>query len=128
MHLGLFVNNSDETEHHFKKNLKKYEKDILNVFGNGSLNNKYDLYEMNKEPVLNQRKFNAVKHLSKLNSMKYFILEKIYSQDKKIIYSDKLLIEAIKIYSQLFPLYCFAVSSNPLTKLKNYEENFGILT
>ncbi|OGU55908.1 MAG: hypothetical protein A2V66_18355 [Ignavibacteria bacterium RBG_13_36_8] len=125
--IGLFINNTNGPNLFFKKNLNMYRKQIIDVCKKYKINNKYSLYELKKEaePVL--KKFEADKHLPKLENINYILFQKIKDPSWDKISSDKLVIEFIKMISNLYPLYCFAIATDPLKELKKYEENFGTI-
>jgi uncharacterized protein (TIGR02453 family) len=123
---GVFLNNSSGEELFFKKSLDEYETEIMTVFRKYNLNGKLNLYEFEKEPELITFRFNAEKNFKELIDTKYILLEKEFKKNEKIIYSSDFLTEVIKIYSNLYPLYCFAISSNPLSLLEEFEDKLGV--
>lgn len=124
---GMFLNNTKEENLFFKQNLLKYEKEIGNVFSHYKLNDQYSLTEMKKEMVLMRKKFNFSKDGKLLDSMKYILLEKaMLPKEKKIIASPNFINDIIKTFSRLYPLYCFAISDQPLKLLSKFEEQMGI--
>lgn len=124
--IGLFINNSKGEEFFFKENFNKYEKIITKIFKENNLNKNYDLYRLNKEPELVINKFDAEKDLKILPQLKYVLLQKVLPPDYKILFSDELLVESVKIFSGLYPLYIFATSPDPLKELEHFKDNFGI--
>lgn len=122
---GIFLNNSGEEDLYFNQNLKRFKKQIIQVFKDYKLNNKFRLMELKREPTLVKEKFNAQKDFDILENTKYLLLEKSYLKDEKIIYSVNLVTELIKIFSVLYPVYCFAISPQPMKLLKFFEENLG---
>lgn len=124
---GMFLNNSKEENLFFKKNLEKYEKEIAKVFAGYKLNNQFSLTEMKKEMVLVRKKFDFSKDGILLQKMKYILLEKpILTNEKKIIASPNFINDIIKTFSRLYPLYCFAISEQPLKLLAKFEEHMGV--
>lgn len=124
--IGIFLNNSDEDQLYFNKNFSKYKNEIVKVFDEYKLNNKFSFYTMDKKPVPSIKKFNAEKHIDKLGKSKYILLQKV-NPPKSKIFSDNLLPYSVQIFSSLYPLLCFAYSSNPMKELDRYRENFGIM-
>ncbi len=124
--IGLFINNSKGEEFFFEENFNKHKKLISNLFEENNLNKKYDLYELNKEPKLLIKKFDAKKDLESLPKLKYAMLQKVRPPSYKTLFSDELLIDSVKIFSSLYPLYIFATSPDPLIELERFEDNFGI--
>jgi len=47
-------------------------------------------------------------------------------KEKKIISSPNFINDIIKTFSRLYPLYCFAISEQPLKLLAKFEEQMGI--
>lgn len=123
---GIFLNNENGQNLFFKENLKIFSKEIKDIFARYELNNFYDLMELKKNTTLIKKKFNAEKHFDFLLQSKYILLEKNLSLNNKLCYSDKLIIELIKKFSRLYPLYCFAISPEPLKLLNDFEENLGV--
>ncbi|MDP1993857.1 MAG: DUF2461 family protein [Ignavibacteria bacterium] len=124
---GMFLNNSKEENLFFKKNLEKYEKEIAKVFTDYKLNNQLSLTEMKKEMVLVRKKFDFSKDGILLQKMKYILLEKpILTKEKKIIASPNFINDIIKTFSRLYPLYCFAISEQPLNLIAKFEEHMGV--
>lgn len=123
---GIFLNNENGQNLFFKENLKIFSKEIKEIFTKYELNNFYNLMELKKNPTLVKKKFNAEKHFDFLLQRKYMLLEKNLSSNNKLCYSDKLIIELIKKFSRLYPLYCFGISPEPLKLLNDFEENLGI--
>ncbi|MDP3149578.1 MAG: DUF2461 family protein [Ignavibacteria bacterium] len=124
---GMFLNNSKEENLFLKKNLVAYEKEIDKVFSTYGLNNQYSLTEMKKEMVLVRKKFDFSKDGDLLQKMKYILIEKpILLREKKIIASPNFINDIIKTFSRLYPLYCFAISDQPLKLLAKFEEQMGV--
>ena len=123
---GLFINNSDDQNNFFfKKNIKRYRKEFLKLLDNYGINNKYELLELGKDSREIEKKFNANKHLDILVELKMAILQKSLKQQDKKIYSPNFVLEAIKTFSNLYPVYCFSVSPQPLKLIEDFEEQFG---
>lgn len=123
---GLFLNNSAGDELYLNKNLIKYRKEIISICKKFKINNKFTFYELHKIPELVTPAFNAAKNFDALLSMKYILLEKEISLNKKLVCSPDFLTEAIKTFSNLYPLYCFTISSNPLKLIDEFEERMGV--
>ncbi|MFA6980695.1 MAG: DUF2461 family protein [Ignavibacteriaceae bacterium] len=124
---GMFLNNSKEENLFFKKNIEKYEKEMAKVFSDYKLNNQLSLTEMKKEMVLVRKKFDFSKEGQLLQKMKYILLEKtMVPKEKKIISSPNFINDIIKTFSRLYPLYCFAISEQPLKLLAKFEEHMGV--
>jgi uncharacterized protein (TIGR02453 family) len=123
---GLFINNSDDQKNFFfNKNINKYKKEFLKLLDDFSINNNYQLYELSKESQLIEKKFSGNKHLDKLIELKMVLFQKSLNPDNKKIYSPNFILEAIKTFSQLYPLYCFSVSPQPLKLIEDFEDHFG---
>ncbi len=123
---GIFINNSKGDELYFPQNLRRFKKEIIDTFDKFKINGKFSLYELHKEPEFILDKFNAKKNFGIIDEMKYILLEKSYSVKNKIIFTADFLTEAIKVFSNLYPLYCFAISPNPLKLIHEFEERMGI--
>jgi uncharacterized protein (TIGR02453 family) len=125
---GLFLNNTDGEDLHFKKNLNEYGSEIQELFTKYKLEGKFNLHSIDKKPELVINKFKAERDLDKLRTIKHILLETEMGIEKKELYTSNLLTSVIKIYSQLYPLYCFALSTDPLKLLESFEENMGVIT
>jgi uncharacterized protein (TIGR02453 family) len=125
---GLFLNNTEGEGLHFKNNLKEYEPEIKKIFSDYKLNGKFSLMQImsvKNSPPLVKTKFNADKDYDKLAGIKMILLESGFTNEDKRTFSLNLLSHLIKIYSRLYPLYCFAVSPDPLLMLEQFEDNMG---
>ena len=122
--IGLYINNIDPDNIYFNKNITKYEKEIMQIFGDYKLNNRYDLYALAKEPEKIKPRFNAQKNFQKLLPIKNILFQKVNSPAKSKVFSVNFLIEAIKIFTQLYPLYAFSITPDPLKELDKFKENF----
>ncbi len=121
---GLFVNNSKGENLFFNKNISKYKNEIKSTFKTKLLNDKYSLHTLDeKEPKEIKKKFNADKDFHFIENLKMLLFQKSIS--KKIVCTDKIIFEMIKIISELYPLYCFCISPNPLKEIEKYENEFG---
>ncbi len=128
--LGLFINNSlseAEQDFFFYKNFDLYKKELINICEKFGINNKFELYEFVKDSKLLTDSFNAGIHLDQLKNLKMFLLQKSLSIDDPRIYSSDFLIEAIKTFSILYPIYCFSISPDPLKLIEDFENNFGMI-
>jgi len=77
--------------------------------------------------VLVRKKFDFSKDGILLQKMKYILLEKpILTKEKKIIASPNFINDIIKTFSRLYPLYCFAISEQPLNLIAKFEEHMGV--
>lgn len=122
--IGLFINKTKGENLFFRDNLKKYSDKIIETFSQNSIDNKYSLYSLDdKEPKLIKKKFNAKNDSYLLENLKMLLLQKPVS--RKIISSDKIILEMIKIINELYPIYCFCISPNPLKELERFENEFG---
>jgi uncharacterized protein (TIGR02453 family) len=125
---GLFLNNTEGEELYFKRNLNEYRNEIVNLFSSYRINGKFSLHSINKKPELIINRFDADKNFDKLYLVKHVLLETELGSEKKQIYSAEILTKIIKTYSCLYPLYCFAISPDPLKLLEAFEENMGVVT
>lgn len=124
---GLFINNSPETENfYFTQNLKKYRKQFTEISRNFGVDNCFELYELKKEFELICSSFCAKDHIDLLPNYKMLLLQKSISYKDPMICKPEITIELVRIFSILYPVYCFAVSPHPLKLINEFEENFGI--
>ena len=124
---GLFINNALGKELYFNKNLPGHKEELVETFKRFELNNRFDFYKMEKEPELISKGFDIENEFNRMARTKYFLLQKELSNDSEIVYSSELLLEIIKTFSQLFTIYCFSISHNPLHLIDSFEEQIGVL-
>ncbi|MCX6151618.1 MAG: DUF2461 family protein [Ignavibacteriales bacterium] len=123
---GLFINNGkDDKNFYFKRNLVKYSEEFLTLLVKYNLNNKFELHELNKESKLLEKKFDGDKHLEICKDLKMILIQKSLKITDKKIFSPGFIIEAIKTFSMLYPIYCFSISPQPLKLIEEFEEQFG---
>jgi uncharacterized protein (TIGR02453 family) len=125
---GLFINNTEGEELYFKRNLVEYRPEIIKIFSSYKINGKFSLHSMHKKPELIINRFDANKSFEKFSLVKHVLLEMEIESESKQIYSAEILPKIIKTYSRLYPLYCFAVSPDPLKLLEAFEDNMGVVT
>lgn len=124
---GLFLNNTNEENLFFKQNLERHGKELEKVFEIYKLNNQFSLTELKKDMTLLRKKFNYTKDGTLLNSIKWILLEKeMIPKEKKILASPNFVNDVIKTFSRLYPLYCFAISPQPMKLIAQFEEHMGI--
>lgn len=123
---GLFINNSRGENLFFKENLAKNKNNLLTIFNEYELNDKFSLLNIEKEMTMIVKKFNIHKHFVQLEINKWFVLEKSFPISNKICSSSKILTETIKAFSRLYPLYCFAISPVPIQLIEEFEDKMGI--
>lgn len=125
--LGIFLNKSDDENLYFSQNFNSYKNEIREIFKEYKLNNKFSLHHMDsKEPTEVLKSFNAEKHLSILADYKYILLQ-LNKFDKKQVATDNLLPLCVKVFSNLYPLLCFAYFPDPLKEIEKFKESFGII-
>jgi uncharacterized protein (TIGR02453 family) len=123
--IGMFLNNTNGDGLHFKENFQNHKKEIREVFKQYELDNKYSLYKLQKEPVRIKAKFDSSKHIDLFEDLDYILLQKVNQPGLSKVYSGNFIVETIKIISALYPIYCFAISPQPLKELEKFEQNFG---
>jgi len=122
---GLFLNKNQGANLYFKENYERYPKEIKSVFKKYKLNGKYTLYDLGKEQEEIKKGFSAEKDYDKMSPLKMIILEKDITKNNGLEYKPEYLGEAIKSFSKLYPLYCFAISPDPLKLIEEYEDRMG---
>lgn len=123
---GIFLNGEEGDDLYFSHNLKRYPKKISQTFNTYNLNSRFDLHELEKTPLLLQKSFDANIHFDYLKKIKYILFEKEIKRENKLLYSADILIELVKNYASLYPIYCFAISPQPLKLIDKFEETMGI--
>lgn len=124
---GLMVNNTLGDELFFNKNLPGHKDELIETFKKFELNRRFDFYEMKKEPELISRNFDIEKDFNRMARMKFFLLQKELNKDSETINSTDILLEIIKTFSQLFIVYSFCISHNPIATINDFEEQVGVL-
>ncbi len=125
--LGIFLNKSGGDNLYFAQNYKRYKKEIVRIFKENKLNNKFSLHHMDsKEPTKVLKRFNAEKHIDRLEDYNYILLQ-LNTFDKKKVATDNLLPLCVKIFSDLYPLLCFAYFPDPLKEIAKFKESFGVV-
>jgi len=123
---GLFLNNTEDDDLYLSQNIAVHGKEIISCCERFKINNKFDMYELYKENGIVFSKFKAKKHFETLSKMKYIILKKNIDKKNKLCNSPDFLTEAIKTFSNLYPLYCFAASPDPMKLIDDFDERMGI--
>lgn len=123
---GLFINNTVGDNLHFTENISKFKNNIEDVFLKYKLEGKLNFSTFDKEPELLRKNFKFGKDAELLPDTRFILLEKNLALEDKIIFSSNFLNELIRTFSKLYPLYCFAISSDPLKLLMEFEENLGV--
>ncbi|MGA8263393.1 MAG: DUF2461 family protein [Ignavibacteriaceae bacterium] len=126
MEYGLFLNNSSGDDLYLNQNLSSYSKDIIAAFNKYELNNRFDLCTFGKDIDLVRKKANLNKHFEVFSGLEYILLQKSFEKKQKRIASANFLNESIKNFSKLYPIYCFAISPNPLKLIQDFEERMGV--
>jgi hypothetical protein len=124
---GLMVNNTLGSELFFNKNLPGHKDELFETFRRFELNEKFSFYEMKKEPELVSKSFNIEKDFNMMARTKLFLLQKELNKNSDVLYSPNILIEIIRTFSQLYTVYCFCISHNPLAMINEFEENVGFI-
>ncbi len=124
--IGLFINNTEDEGLYFKQNFERFSDKMKSAFSSYKLNKKFDLYELNKSPEIHTKKFDFNKHSHKLKDIKWFIFQKVNAPSEKSLFSDQFLVDSIKIFNALYPIYSFCISPDPMSELEKFEESLGI--
>ncbi len=123
---GILLNGEEGDDLFFSRNLERHPKEILKTFKNYNLNSRLDFHEFKKTPQLVQKNFNADKHFDLLKKSNYMLFEKEIPKKNKTLYTADILTELVKNYASLYPLYCFAISPQPLKLIDKFEETMGV--
>lgn len=127
--IGMFLNNTKGENRYFRQNLSKFKKEILNLFEKNNLNNKFSFHYFKKMKTIKAvSKFDAKKHFELFEKHEMILLQKVKTPSSKALYSSAIVLEMIKMISSLYPLYCFAISPQPMKELQKFEDNFGEMT
>lgn len=126
MEYGIFLNNSAGEDLYLNENIFRHRKEIIGTFNKYGLNNRFDLCTFDSDVSLVQRKVNLNKHFEKFSELKYILLQKTHDKKQKSIFSPNFLTESVKTFSKLYPVYCFAISYDPLKLIQEFEERLGV--
>lgn len=126
--IGIFINQSKGENFFFRQNLTDYREEFTGICNKNKINGKYTLSKIAKVPEVLAAKFNAAKHADIMTRHQYILLEKQYPLKHKICTSSALLTEAVKMFSQLYPVYCFSISTDPVRKIEQFENTLGVPT
>lgn len=125
---GMFLNNGKGENLFFNKNLQKYKNEIIEVSKKLGVEGKINLFtfkKSNTEKIMSN--FKMEKNINLLDKLEFILLEKEFPPKSKTPYQPKLTIELIKLFSKLYPLYCFAIFNDPLKQIELFEERVGIV-
>ncbi len=122
---GLFINNSGEEHFYFGRNFDKYKKEMKKTFKEFDINNHFNLYEFKKEQNEVKINFNFDKDADVLSKMKFILFQKEITPGEMINASEEFIIETIKTFSKLYPVYCYSITHEPLKLIEDYRERFG---
>jgi len=123
---GIFLNNTSGDDLYFKQNISSMPDKIIYYCEKFRINNKFGFYELYKNEIEKSPRFNAKRDFELFSRMKYIILQKNKSLENKLCYSPNFLTEAIKAFSNLYPLYCFAISPQPEKLIDDFEDRLGV--
>jgi uncharacterized protein (TIGR02453 family) len=123
---GLFLNREIKDNLFLRQNLEEHKNEFIETFIKYGLNNNFCLQDIQKEMRLITKRFDINKHYSLLKKLKFMVLEKQIGLKNKLTFSPGLIGEAIKIFSKLYPIYCFAISSQPLKLIEEFEDKMGV--
>ncbi|MDP4190789.1 MAG: DUF2461 family protein [Bacteroidota bacterium] len=126
---GLFINNSGENKNfYFRRNIERYKNHFLNILDKYEINHNYELYELKKGPIILDKDFEGERHFDIIKELPMMLIQKsLRPKESEIIFSADFILEAIRVFSNLFPLYCFAAFAEPLKMIDTFEEEFGHL-
>jgi len=124
---GLFLNNSEGENFYLKKNLKRYRKEFISCIEKYKISKRFSFLELGKESRLIGKTFNPSKHIDILENQKFSLLQKSLKLQDKKIYSQNFLVEVIKSFTNLYPIYCFGITNQPLKLIEEFENHFGII-
>lgn len=123
--LGMFINNKKGNNLFFIENARKFEKEIKDVCRKYNINGNFKLSDLEDEMSIVSKNFNAEKDYSTMCKIDYILLERKKELSPKILFSIKIIDEMISMILQLYPLYCFAISPQPIKLLQKFEDDFG---
>ena len=69
-------------------------------------------------------KFDVKEHFELFEKHEMILLQKVKMPSSKSLGSSAIVVDMIKMVLSLYPLYCFAISPQPLKELQRFEENF----
>lgn len=123
--IGMFINNTTGDSLFFKQNLNKFEREIKSVCTKYNINGNFKLSDLNDDMNIVSKSFNAEKDFTIMSEIDYILLERKKVLSTKVLFTNKIIEEMIAIIMQLYPLYCFAISPQPIKLLQKFEDDFG---
>lgn len=123
---GLFLNKSGGDDLYFKENFNKYKEEIGEIFLRYKINGNYSFSELKMNPINVKEGFNFSEDAHLLEKPKLILFEKNIEKENNLSHSPEILNFTTSSFLQLYPLYCFAVSPNPINLLEKFEENFSL--
>ncbi len=126
MEIGLFVNNKKkQNESSLSKYVTAKEWVLYEICDEYGIGKQYALSELGKGINYLSKRFDVRKHKGYLQDMQFIIISKIYSRKATVRLRDKVVAEAIKHFSTLYPLWILSESVQPERDLRKHAEKLG---
>ncbi len=126
MEIGIFINNKKkQNEPGLRKVVASGESILFDVCDEYGIGRQYSISELGKEIEQKSMRFDVRKHSSYLRDLPLIIISKYYSKTAAVRLKDRVVGEAIKHFSTLYPLWILSESPQPEKELKKHGEKLG---
>lgn len=96
--------------------------DVCDEYGIGK---QYSISELGKEIDTMSKRFDVRKHIGFLRELPLIIISKYYTKANVIRLKDRVIGEAIRHFSTLYPLWILSESRQPEADLRKHEAKLG---
>jgi hypothetical protein len=126
MEIGLFINNKKKrNQPSLKHVLATNEAFVIDVCDEYGIDNRYTLSELGGDMNTVSKRFDVRKHKTYLRDLKMIIISKYFTPKGVGRLKEKIVGEAIRHFSTLYPLWILAESPRPENDLRRHDEKLG---
>jgi len=126
LEIGLFINNKKK---HNEPSLSRYvtakEMLLYEICDEYGIGKQYALSELGKGIDYLSKRFDVRKHKDYLRDIPLIIISKYYTKKSAVRMKEKIIGEAIKHFSTLYPLWILSESAHPEKDLRKHANNLG---
>ena len=126
MEIGIFINNKKKkNEPSMRSFVASNESLLFDVCDEYGIGKQYSISELGKEINKMSKRFDVGKHVGYLREMPLIIISKYYAKTTVIRLKDRIVGEAIRHFSTLYPLWILSESRHPEADLRKHEGKLG---
>jgi hypothetical protein len=126
MEIGLFINNKKKkNEPGMRKFVSLKESILVELCDAYGIGRQYAISELGKEIDKKSKRFNVRLHSNLLRDLPLIIISRYYSKSAAVRLKDRVVGEAIKHFSTLYPLWILSESSQPETDIRKHDVKLG---